>query len=91
MTPKEQALEKMGQDYQYGFHDPTDSYAIKTGKGLTREVVEAMARRLGYAQAIATAVDSCDAAATKSAGEPSESSSAPTNRWSGGYGSARKN
>ncbi len=38
-----QTLESIGQDYdtQFGFHDP-ENYVFKSGRGLTRETVEAM-------------------------------------------------
>jgi len=45
MTAKTQGIEKLGQDYQYGFSDPTDSYVFKSGKGLNREIVEAISKR----------------------------------------------
>jgi len=39
----EKLLEDIGQ-YKYGFSDPTDNYAFKTEKGLSREVVEQISR-----------------------------------------------
>ncbi|HYG58405.1 MAG TPA: Fe-S cluster assembly protein SufB, partial [Symbiobacteriaceae bacterium] len=30
-------------EYQYGFHDP-ENYVFKSGKGLTREIVESISR-----------------------------------------------
>ena len=27
-------------EYKYGFHDSTDAYSFKSGKGLNREIVE---------------------------------------------------
>ncbi len=47
MTPKQQALQNLGQDYQYGFSDPTDGYAFRSGKGLTREIVESISWKKG--------------------------------------------
>jgi Fe-S cluster assembly protein SufB len=34
------APESLIEDYRHGFHDPEDKYAFKSGKGLTREMVE---------------------------------------------------
>jgi Fe-S cluster assembly protein SufB len=42
MTPKQAGLEKLGQDYQYGFHDSTKDYVFQSGKGLGREIVESI-------------------------------------------------
>ncbi|HRY29870.1 MAG TPA: Fe-S cluster assembly protein SufB, partial [Elusimicrobiota bacterium] len=42
MTPKQAELQKMGQDYQYGFSDPTDKYVFQSAKGLTRGIVESI-------------------------------------------------
>ena len=39
----EKLLEDIGQ-YKYGFSDPTDNYAFKAEKGLSREVVEQISR-----------------------------------------------
>jgi Fe-S cluster assembly protein SufB len=47
MTPKQQQLEKLGQDYQYGFRDPTSGYSYQSGKGLTREIVESISKMKG--------------------------------------------
>lgn len=35
-------LEKLGQEYQYGFHDSTENYIFQSGKGLSREIVESI-------------------------------------------------
>ncbi len=35
---QDQALQQMGNDYKYGFHDKED-YIFKSGRGLTREIV----------------------------------------------------
>jgi Fe-S cluster assembly protein SufB len=36
-----QVVAEIGQDYKYGFHDP-ENYFFKSGRGLTRETVEAI-------------------------------------------------
>ncbi|MGQ0645378.1 MAG: Fe-S cluster assembly protein SufB, partial [Elusimicrobiota bacterium] len=47
MTPKTAELKELGQDYQYGFHDPTDKYVFQSGKGLNREIVESISSKKG--------------------------------------------
>ena len=37
-------LEKIGQDYKYGFHDEGE-YVYKSNKGLTREIVETISKQ----------------------------------------------
>lgn len=43
-------LEGIGQDYKYGFHDNQDSYAYKSARGLTREIVETISSQKGEPQ-----------------------------------------
>lgn len=38
-------LEEVGQDYKYGFHDNDEAYIYKSGKGLTREIVETISKQ----------------------------------------------
>lgn len=38
-----QALQNIGSDYKYGFHDK-ENYIFKSGKGLTREIVEQISK-----------------------------------------------
>jgi Fe-S cluster assembly protein SufB len=45
MAPKTKDLQDFGREYQYGFSDPTDTYAFKSGKGLNRDIVEAISSR----------------------------------------------
>ena len=45
----EKLLEDIGQ-YKYGFSDPTDKYAFKAEKGLSREVVEQISHMKGEPQ-----------------------------------------
>jgi len=40
-------LDGIGQDYKYGFHDNQDSYAYKSERGLTREIVETISSQKG--------------------------------------------
>src|SRR6202140_4213549 len=40
MATKMIAPESLVEDYRHGFHDSEDSYAFKSAKGLTREIVE---------------------------------------------------
>src|SRR5512145_2754942 len=49
MTDDAKILEDIGE-YKYGFHDPEDKYAFKSGKGLSREVVENISRMKGEPQ-----------------------------------------
>src|ERR1700743_792862 len=35
------------EDYRHGFHDSEESYAFKSGKGLTREIVERISAMKG--------------------------------------------
>ena len=34
------ATDALVQEYRHGFHDPEENYVFKSGKGLTREIVE---------------------------------------------------
>lgn len=43
LTQDQRLLEGVGNDYKYGFHDK-ENYAFKSGKGLTREIVEEISR-----------------------------------------------
>ena len=45
----EKILEGIGE-YKYGFHDRDDNYAFKSGRGLSREVVENISRMKGEPQ-----------------------------------------
>lgn len=45
MSAKTQKLDNLGNEYQYGFHDSTENYAFKSGKGLNREIVESISKR----------------------------------------------
>lgn len=40
LTQDQQLLKGVGDDYKYGFHDNESEYHFKSGKGLTREIVE---------------------------------------------------
>jgi Fe-S cluster assembly protein SufB len=44
LTQDQQLLQGVGNDYKYGFHDQEADYAFKSGKGLTREIVEEISR-----------------------------------------------
>jgi Fe-S cluster assembly protein SufB len=44
LTQDQQLLQGVGNDYKYGFHDQEADYAFKSGKGLTREIVESISR-----------------------------------------------
>jgi Fe-S cluster assembly protein SufB len=39
LAEQEKTLSEIGNDYKYGFHD-TEDYVFKSGRGLTREIVE---------------------------------------------------
>ncbi len=43
-SPAKTDLSKLGQEYQYGFHDSTDNYVFQSGKGLNKEIVESISR-----------------------------------------------
>jgi Fe-S cluster assembly protein SufB len=42
MTTQQAKLDKLGQEYQYGFRDPTKDYVFQSGKGLNRAIVESI-------------------------------------------------
>jgi Fe-S cluster assembly protein SufB len=44
LTQDELLLRDVGGDYKYGFHDAEGDYAFKSGRGLTREIVENISR-----------------------------------------------
>ena len=41
-TSETQVVRELGNEYAYGFHDP-EEYFFKSGRGLSHEVVEAIA------------------------------------------------
>jgi Fe-S cluster assembly protein SufB len=44
LTQDQKLLQGVGNDYKYGFHDQEADYAFKSGKGLTREIVEQISK-----------------------------------------------
>src|SRR4051812_46471113 len=45
-TSEEQIVAAIGEEYEYGFSDP-ENYFFKSGRGLTREIVEAISEHKG--------------------------------------------
>lgn len=41
---QDEVLRSVGSDYKYGFHDQEESYSFKSGRGLTKEIVEKISK-----------------------------------------------